>query len=71
MSVMKVGRAAAVIPVRRRLINAVFFFREESRDLLTGKRSREANSIRRRYTHGDRGSGGVCHTTLARPSPLI
>lgn len=36
---MNVGRPAAVIPVRSRLIKAVFFFSEESRDLLTSKTS--------------------------------
>lgn len=37
ISVRKVWRAGAVIPMRRRLIKAVFFFKAESRDLLTGK----------------------------------
>lgn len=37
MSARKVGWAEALIPVRRRLMKAVFFFSAESRDLLTGK----------------------------------
>lgn len=39
MSDRKVESAEALIPVRRRLMKAVFFFRAESRDLLTGKTS--------------------------------
>jgi len=38
----KVLRVAAVIAVRRRLMKAVFFFREESRDLLTWNMSVES-----------------------------
>lgn len=41
MSERKVETAEAVMPVRRRLMNAVFFFRAESRDLLTGNTSIE------------------------------
>lgn len=37
ISERNVGRAEAVIPVRRRLMNAVFFFREESREEFTVK----------------------------------
>ena len=37
ISVRKVGRAEAVIPVRKRLMKVVFFFRAESNDLLTRK----------------------------------
>jgi hypothetical protein len=39
ISVRKVESAEALIPVRRRLMKAVFFLRAESRDLLTGKTS--------------------------------
>lgn len=39
MSDRNVDCAEALIPVRRRLMKAVFFFRAESRDLLTGKTS--------------------------------
>lgn len=35
----KVESAEAVIPVRRRFMKAVFFFKAESNDLLTAKRS--------------------------------
>lgn len=35
---MKVAELAGVIAVRTRLMKAVFFFREESRDLLTSNR---------------------------------
>ena len=37
ISCMKAAPLAAVMPVRRRFMNAVFFFSDESRDLLTGK----------------------------------
>jgi hypothetical protein len=69
ISARKVCSAGAAIPVRRRLIKAVFFFSAESRDLLTGKMSAQ---------------GGLCvsmavaqdamqkmHTTLPRPGSLI
>lgn len=46
MSVRKVGRAEALVPVRRRLMKAVFFLRAESRDLLTGKTSRTCREKR-------------------------
>lgn len=39
MSDRKVCWAAALIPVRRRLMKAVFFFSAESSDLLTGNTS--------------------------------
>lgn len=40
ISERKVESAEAVIPVRRRLIKAVFFFNAESSDLLTGNMSK-------------------------------
>ena len=36
---MKVAELAGVIAVRTRLMKAVFFFKEESRDLLTSNKS--------------------------------
>lgn len=36
ISCRKVLRVGAVIAVRKRFMKAVFFFRDESRDLLTG-----------------------------------
>lgn len=36
-SVRKPERAVEVMPVRRRLMKAVFFFRDESRELLTSR----------------------------------
>lgn len=42
----KVERAEALIPIRRRLMKAVFFFSAESRDLLTGKTSRREGQKR-------------------------
>lgn len=48
MSDKKVDREEALIPVRRRLIKAVFFLRAESRDLLTGNTSMGRSSETRR-----------------------
>lgn len=39
ISARKVERAEALMPVRRRLMKAVFFFRAESSDLLVEKTS--------------------------------
>lgn len=70
MSVRKVERAEALIPVRRRLIKAVFFLRAESRDLLTGKTSNARKPVRNDDSV-DEVMEGFKLTSLASPGPLI
>lgn len=59
MSVRNVGSAEAVIPVRRRLMNAVFFFKAESRDLLTGKTSVVENLLGCEHDKSPKMKGGA------------
>lgn len=71
ISERNVDKADAVMPVRRRLINAVFFFRAESRDLLTGNISIEGGyEVRTGRDNMSRCAGGS-GTSLVCPSLLV